>query len=315
MPAGDWREISLRRDEVGMFGRNSRAAGRRTLITGVAAATDYEPGNAITVLCRTGRHAVDGAGPHGLDSARFGEPLLRKIPFLLLLAPTVLFADEVFLKGAGSISGQIVEQTATMVTINIGGGTMGVPMANVDHIVKARCPLDDYDDRAKKLGPQDADGWRQLGRWATQQGLSAQATQAYQHLLTLVPNDPEAEEALGFVLVNGQWMTEEESYRARGYVQYDGEWMTPAQAQTQQQNDAAQQARQDADKAAFDAETAKMQADAQAAKAAEKAADEQRRADEEATWGQPLYWGGYGYGVTSWPSTAVVTRPPVVRTP
>ena len=240
---------------------------------------------------------------------------MRKIPFLLLLVPTVLLADEVFLKGAGSISGQIVEQTDTMVTINIGGGTMGVPMANVDHIVKARCPLDDYDDRAKALGAQDADGWRALAGWATQQGLSAQATQAYQHLLTLVPNDPEAKEALGFVLVNGQWMTEEDSYRARGYVQCDGEWMTPAQAQTQQQNAAAAQARQDAARDARDAETAKMLADNRAAAVAKQAADEARRAAEEATWSQPVYWGGWGYGVNSWPSTTVGTRPPVVHTP
>ena len=240
---------------------------------------------------------------------------MRKSPFLLLLVPTVLLADEVFLKGAGSISGQIVEQTDTTVTINIGGGTMGVPMANVDHIVKARCPLDDYDDRAKKLGAQDAGGWRALAQWATQQGLSAQATQAYQHLLTLVPNDPEAEEALGFVLLNGQWVTEEESYRARGYVQYDGEWMTTAEAQMHQQNAAAEQARQDAARDARDAETAKMLADARAATAAEKAADEQQRAAEEASWSQPVYWGGWGYGVNTWPSTTVATRPPVVHTP
>jgi len=240
---------------------------------------------------------------------------LRKIPLLLFLAPTVLLADEVFLKGAGSITGQIVEQTATTVTVNIGGGVMGVPMANVDHIVKARCPLDDYDDRAGKLGPKDADGWRQLGRWATQQGLSAQATLAYQHLLTLVPNDPEAQEALGFVLVNGQWMTEEDSYRARGYVQYDGEWMTPAEAQLHQQNAQAEQARDEAARSARDAETAKMLADNRAATAAQKAADEQKRADDEARWSQPVYWGGWGYGVSTWPSSTVVARPPAVHNP
>jgi hypothetical protein len=220
---------------------------------------------------------------------------VRKTPFLLLLVPTVLLADEVFLKGAGSISGQIVGQTDTMVTINIGGGTMGVPMANVDHIVKARCPLDDYDDRAKALGAQDADGWRALALWATQQGLSAQATQAYQHLLTLVPNDPEAKEALGFVLVNGQWMTEEDSYRARGYVQYDGEWMTPAQAQVAQTNAANDQARRDAEQRAREAEAATRDAEA-------RTKDAEARAKKAESYSAPLYWGGWGYGVTAWPS-------------
>ena len=240
---------------------------------------------------------------------------MRKISILLFLAPTALFADEVFLKGAGSISGQIVEQTDTMVTVNIGGGVMGVPMSSVDRIVKARCPLDDYDDRAKKLGPQDVEGWRQLGRWATQQGLSAQATQAYQHVVTIVPDDPEAKEALGFVRLNGKWMTEEESYRARGFVQYDGEWMTAAEAQRHEQNAQAEQARQDAARDAREQETAKLLAESRAAKAAERAADEQRRADQEASWSQPVYWGGWGYGVSSWPSPVVVNRAPVVNTP
>jgi len=239
---------------------------------------------------------------------------VRKAPFLLFLVPAVLFADEVFLKGAGSISGQIVEQTETMVTVNVGGGVMGVPMSRVERIVKARHPLDDYAERSGRLGPQDVDGWRQLARWATQQGLSAQTLQAYQNVLAVVPNDAEAKEAQGFVLLDGRWVTEEESYRARGFVKYDGEWMTPAEAQLLEQNAAADQARQDAEQRARDAETAKLLAESRAAKAAERAADERARELEDAGWSQPVYWGGWGYGVTTWPSARVVNPPPV-RTP
>ena len=98
--------------------------------------------------------------------------------YLLILVPGLLFADEVFLKGGASFSGRIVEQTETMITMNIGDGVVGVPMSRVESIVKARSPLDDYDERAAQLATDDVDGWRSLGRWASQQGLSAQSRQA-----------------------------------------------------------------------------------------------------------------------------------------
>ena len=230
---------------------------------------------------------------------------MRRIPFLvsgLLLLPTALLADEVFLKGAGTISGRIVEQTDTMVTVDLGGGVMGVPMAHVDHIVKARGPLDEYDDRAARLAPGDVGGWRSLGAWAAQQGLSAQSSQAYQKVLAVAPNDPEAREALGFVQLNGKWVTEEESYRARGFVKYDGEWMTPAEAQMLESKAAAEQAQQDAAQQARQAETDKMLAENRAATAAQRAADDQARANADAGYGAPVDWGGWGYGATTWPT-------------
>jgi len=236
---------------------------------------------------------------------------MRRLSILLLLLPAPLFADEVFLKGAGSISGRIVEQTETMVTVDIGGGVMGVPLSRVERIVKARSPLDDYDDRAAKLGPQDAAGWRQLGRWASQQGLTTQSRQAYEKVIALAPDDAEAREALGFVRHDGRWVTEEEGYRARGYVKYEGEWMTAADANMRQQNAAAEQARQDADQRAREAETQQMVEDNRAAKSAERAAAEKAKADREARWGQPTYWGSWGYGVTGWPSPPVVNPAPI----
>jgi len=229
--------------------------------------------------------------------------------------PTVLFADEVFLKGAGTISGKIVEQTETTVMVDIGSGVMGVPMSHVDRIVKGRSPLDDYAERAGRLGPQDTDGWRKLGGWASQQGLSVQSREAYRKVLDLAPNDPEANDAMGFVLLDGRWVPEEEAYRARGYVKFDGEWMTPAEAQRFRDSEAADQARQDAGQRARMTETERMLAETRAAKTAERAADQQAREREEARWTQPVYWGGWGYGVNSWPSAPVGNDRPAGSTP
>ena len=224
---------------------------------------------------------------------------MRRVPFLLFLVPAVVFADEVYLKGAGTITGRIVEQTAEVVKVDVGGGVMGVPMSSVDRIVKGPCALDEYDARARKLGPQDVSGWKKLGAWASQQGLSAQSQEAYKKVLAIAPDDQQANEAMGLVNLDGKWVTEEESYRARGYVKYDGEWMTPAEAKVAQESYAANQARRDAEQRASEAENAAAEAQAQAKESEARA----RKAEEDARrYADPVYWGGWGYGVTTWPS-------------
>jgi hypothetical protein len=233
------------------------------------------------------------------DSERLRMLRLRKVPILLslasalILASTPLFADEVYLKGAGALSGRIVQQTDTLILIDIGSGEVGVPPDRVERIVKGRSPLDEYDERAARLGPQDVNGWRNLGRWAGGKGLSAQSRQAYENVLKAAPHDPEARQALGYVLVDGRWLTEEESYRARGYVKYEGEWMTPAEAQLAQSSAEADRARRDAEQQA-------------------QAAEERAQQAENAT-SDPVYWGGWGYGVTYWPSSPVVRDRPRTR--
>jgi hypothetical protein len=154
--------------------------------------------------------------------------------------------------------------------------------------------LDDYNDRAAKLKPDDVEGWKKLGRWSSQQGLGTQAQDAYKHVLGLAQNDAEANTALGKIEVNGRWLEEEDAYRAKGYVEYDGEWMTPAEAQLAESRYANDQARRDAEQRARDAEAATREAEARAKEAEEKAEEAER-------YNSPVYWGGWGYGVTAWP--------------
>ena len=234
--------------------------------------------------------------------------VMRKAPLLLLLLPQVVLADQVFLKDAGSLTGRIVSQDATTVKVDVGGGVIGVPMDSVARIEKGRSALDDYDDRARALGAKDVDGWRKLGKWANAQGLSSQASEAYKKVLAQAPNDPEANMAFGRVELNGKWVTEEESYRARGYVEYDGEWMTPAEAQLAQQREANVQARRDAEDRA-------RQAEEQARDAERRAEDAEAEAKKAQQYNNnyPYYWGGWGYGVSTWP--AGQPAPPATFTP
>lgn len=237
---------------------------------------------------------------------------MRKALFLLILMPGLLFADEVYLKGGAKFTGRIVEQTETMVTVDIGDGIVGVAMSRVERIVKGSSSLDEYDELAGRLRAGDVQGWRNLGRWAMQEGLSAQSRQAYQNVLAVEPNDAEARQALGFVLIDGRWLTEEEGYRARGFVKYDGEWMTPAEVQMAQAGAAADQAREEAEDRSRGAAVAELEAGAQAAKAEEEA----RWEEGAQSWDFPVYWGGWGYGMTAWPSTGDVNwKQPAMHNP
>jgi hypothetical protein len=165
--------------------------------------------------------------------------------------------------------------------------------------------LDEYDERAAKIGGEDADAWRPLGRWAAMKGIGTQSDQAYKRVLQIAPDDREAREALGYVHQDGRWMTEDESFRARGFVQYDGEWMTPAEMQAAQADAAAEQARRDAERRAVDAQIAQAEAE-QRAHEAEKRAKE---AEEEARrYQNPIYWGGWGYGMNYWPTGTTITH-------
>lgn len=233
--------------------------------------------------------------------------------FLVLLVPAIASADEVYLKGGGKVSGRVVQKTATSVEVDVGAGKVTVPADRVVRIESRRSPLDDYYDRAGSLAATDTAGWQALGRWASDQGLSSQAREAYTRVLAVAPNDPEANSALGRVSVDGRWVTEEESYRARGYVELDGEWMTPAERDAILRQRAAEA---EADKQKVESEARVRDAEARAREAEARAAqaEAEAAAAEPVQEGIPLWW-GWGPGPVLWPTQPVsgpsrpVTRP------
>jgi hypothetical protein len=211
------------------------------------------------------------------------------------MLPTALAADTVFLKGGGKVTGRIVTRSEAEVEVDVGAGTMKVSMANVDRIVEGSSALGEFAKRATALRPEDADGWRELGRWARSQGLNTQARQAYEKVLAVAPGDVEANEALGRVQVGGRWVSEEESYRARGYVKFEGEWMTPAEQQAIVQE---RSATREADRAERENQRAR--------EAEERAREKEASQDEQE--GIPLYW-GWGTGPAAWPGTTFPRGP------
>lgn len=219
----------------------------------------------------------------------------RGIIVVIALAAAPLFADVVHLKGGGRITGEIVEQTAESVTVNIGGGNLSVGASSVVRIEKSTSPVQEFRTRAASIPSGDAEAWRELGDWAASGGQATLAGEAYSQVVAILPDDPEANRALGRVQYNGAWVAEAEAYRAQGFVEFEGEWMTPTERQSILRD---REAREAADQKAWEAQ---MQAEA-----AEK---RERKAQEEADrrafmtgglpqYGDPIPW---GYGPASWP--------------
>jgi len=224
---------------------------------------------------------------------------VKQVIVVIALAAVPVFADDVYLEGGGQITGEIVEQTEDSVTVDVGGGgTISAHMANVVRIEKSTSPLQEYRARAATIPAGDAEEWRKLARWATGNALSSQAAKAYSQVVAILPDDQEANRALGRVQVDGRWVTEEESYRAQGYVEFENQWMTPGERQTIL---ADRQAREVANRQANDAAIQSIEAE-------QKAEKEQRAADTEAfrrdglpRVGDPVNW-GWGVGPSYWPA-------------
>jgi tetratricopeptide (TPR) repeat protein len=193
-----------------------------------------------------------------------------------------------------------------MVEVDVGEGLITVPVSSVVRIEEGRSPLHEYEERAGRIPAADANAWTALGEWASAQGLSSQARQAYNRALAASPSDPQANSALGNVQVNGQWLSGDESYRAKGYVKFEGEWMTPTEHEAILRERAAE-ADQEHRRAESEQRARESEARVQEAEARARQAEADAQEAQEASQGIPL-WYGWGAGPVSWPSGPAVSR-------
>jgi hypothetical protein len=201
-------------------------------------------------------------------------------------------ADEVFLRGGGSIQGEVVQRTAAAIVMEVGPGRMTLPMSRVDRIVATTSDLSVYRSRAARLAPGDSAGWLALARWAEGRDLLTQSREAYEHVVAVDPGNAAANAALGRVRLAGRWVTAEESYRAQGYVPFEGRWVTPEERGAALADRAAEARAREL--------TAEAEARAREAEARARTAEaDARRAEAEAEAGStgipyPFVYGGVG---------------------
>jgi hypothetical protein len=216
-------------------------------------------------------------------------------------------ADEIYLKSGGQFSGRIISRTATAVEMDIGAGKIGVPMSSVLRIEEGHSTLQEYEERASRQPPGDVDAWITLGDWAAEQGLGAQAREAYTRALAASPSDRRANEALGNMQIDGRWVGEDEGYQARGFVRFEGQWITPVEHEAILRERAAEDQREHQRR---EGELRAREADARAQEAESRAREAEAKAAEanSAQEGIPL-WYGWGAGPSNWSTGQVVVRP------
>ena len=220
---------------------------------------------------------------------------------LLALSPSLAHADSVFLRSGGEVKGEVVEQRADAVVVEVGPGRITIPMKNVTRIVSSATDLGVYHGRAAALAARDVQGWLSLAAWAQRRNLATQAREAYEHVLDVDPMNADAHLALGNVRMGDRWLSGAEANRARGLVEFEGTWMTPEERQMRFEERAAadqeRQAMREGDARAREAEARAREATARADAA--EADARQARDGQAADSGIPLGYGvgGYGYGV------------------
>src|SRR5262245_59906563 len=205
---------------------------------------------------------------------------------LALCLPAALRADEIYTRSGGHLTGEIVERGPQSLVVDIGIGRVELPLSYVERVVPGEAPLTVYRRRAAALAADDVRGWLSLGRWAGENELAAQSAEAFEHVVSLDPDNAAAQQALGRVNVGGTWMTLEQSYEARGLVRFEGRWVTPdeRQAAFDERAEIAKRAREEADEQARVRETeARLrtaEAEARIAEAQAREQEAQARAAE-----------------------------------
>jgi len=212
-------------------------------------------------------------------------------------APAV--PDEVFLHGDGRVSGVIMKRTESAVSIETAPGRLTLSMKRVERIVESRSSVEVFQERAGELGARDVAGWAELARWAADRDLVTPSREAWQRVLAVDPAHPEANEALGRVQLEGEWMSQGEAYRAQGYVEYEGRWVTPAEHEALVRERAAEEA---AEREGREADLRVREAEARAREAEARAREAESAANASIPDGSiPIWWGG-GTGLPFYPS-------------
>ncbi len=230
---------------------------------------------------------------------------------LLLLLPAVGGADEVHLTSGGVVSGVIVERTDKAVVLETGPGRVTLARSRIARVVESRSALASFQEQALGVAPGDVEGLVRLARWAGDRDLATQAREAWHRVLTLDPDHPEANAALGRTFLQGVWMDESDAYRARGYVRDRDRWVTPEEREALVRERASEE---QAARARREADLREREAEARAREAEARAREAEARADqaEDPVEGIPYWWVLAGGGGPIWLPGGDAPRPPRV---
>lgn len=156
------------------------------------------------------------------------RPRLSLGPLALsLLAAAAARADVVVLKDGRTVEGAIVERSSTALTVRQRLGEVRLELSQVASVTEQDDPWDQLQRLRSELGQGTADERYRLATFAREHDFADDARRAFLDVLRVDPDHPGARAALGFVRVDGRWVTVEDKARGEGLVPYRGRFVTP----------------------------------------------------------------------------------------
>jgi hypothetical protein len=145
---------------------------------------------------------------------------------MLAITPAAL-GDDVFLKNGQVIYGE-VQETPEAYRIKVEHGAITIEKKRVLRIEKKISAMEVYRSRAEKMGEGTADDHYRLATWCEARNLPRTARKEYHRAIRKDPDHVGARTALGYLRIDGKWMTREEHLLSRGYVHDGKRWISPA---------------------------------------------------------------------------------------
>jgi hypothetical protein len=155
-------------------------------------------------------------------------------------------ADVIRIAGGGKIEGTVLEDESddAKLVVETKFGKVRVARDKIESIDRG-VENDPADYRAEAAKYKDtAEDQFKLAQWCLDARLKKQATEHLRRVLALEPDHYGAREKLGYVKVNGKWMTLDESKAAQGLVKDSkGRWVLPQQREEAAKKEAAKKLR------------------------------------------------------------------------
>ena len=124
---------------------------------------------------------------------------------VLLLASTVA-ADIIHYKDGRRLEGQILEHTASKLTVKTSFGTIDVDMDKVSRIEERATPQEVLLEKRAGLADDDAPALYQLALWASHKKLRRESRDLMRAVLAADPAHAGANEAVGRVRMDDRWL-------------------------------------------------------------------------------------------------------------
>jgi hypothetical protein len=169
------------------------------------------------------------------------ESLFAGLALFALAA--IVRADTVKLEGGGTVRGEILDDKSTkdVLVVKSRGAEVKIQRSRIQEIVREKTAGQEYEEIKGDYAETAEDQFR-LAMWCDSRRL---AKQRKEHLLKVIELDPDhaqAREKLGYVRLDGKWLTADEAREAKGLVKYNGRFVTPQEKEILEQKKLADDA-------------------------------------------------------------------------